>query len=61
MKRRDLLREITKAGAVLERHGGKHDWYRQPETGKLQAVPRHTEVNEHLARQIIRELRPESD
>jgi mRNA interferase HicA len=48
VKRRDLIREITRVGAVLERHGGKHDWYRQPETGKLQAVPRHTEVNEHL-------------
>jgi hypothetical protein len=27
MKRVDLVRKITALGAVLERHGAKHDWY----------------------------------
>lgn len=56
MKRTDLIRTIEAAGAELVRHGGKHDWYRHPATGAVQAVPRHREVNEHLARRIIREL-----
>lgn len=56
MKRTDLVRAIEAAGAELVRHGGKHDWYRHPATGAVQAVPRHREINEHLARRIIREL-----
>ena len=56
MKRRDLIRRIEEAGAVLIRHGGKHDWYQSKETKICQAVPRHTEINEHLARSIIRKL-----
>ena len=56
MKRVDLIRAIELAGCVLIRHGGKHDWYRNPRTGVLQPVPRHREVNERLARHIIRML-----
>ncbi len=33
MKREDLIREIERAGCVFLRHGGKHDWYQNPETG----------------------------
>jgi predicted RNA binding protein YcfA (HicA-like mRNA interferase family) len=43
-------------GCVFVRHGGKHDWYRNPATGALQAVPRHREIKEHLARHIIAKL-----
>lgn len=56
MKRRDLVRVIEAQGAMLIRHGGKHDWYQNSETKACQAVPRHTEINEHLARSIIRKL-----
>ena len=35
MKRVDLIKSITKIGCVLIRHGGKHDWYRNPTTGGL--------------------------
>ncbi len=38
------------------RHGGKHDWYRNPATGVAQPVPRHREIKEPLARRIIRML-----
>ncbi|MBA3974110.1 MAG: addiction module toxin, HicA family [Candidatus Solibacter sp.] len=41
----------------VSRHGGKHDWYTNPETGVSQPVPRHAEVNEHLAIHILRSLR----
>ncbi len=56
MKRKDLIRTIEALGCDLERHGAKHDWYRNPATGMAQAVPRHREIDEHLARRIIRLL-----
>lgn len=58
MKRRDLIRKIEEAGAVFIRHGGKHDWYQCPQTKMLQPVPRHAEINEMLARSIIKKLTP---
>ena len=59
MKRRDLIRELEKAGCVLARHGGRHDWYTNPKTMVSQPVPRHNEINEYLARHIIRLLKDE--
>ncbi|MDA1280801.1 MAG: type II toxin-antitoxin system HicA family toxin [Chloroflexi bacterium] len=56
MKRNDLIRQIEKLGCTFIRHGGKHDWYQNPDTGACQPVPRHREVNEHLARNIIKKL-----
>ncbi len=56
MKRRDLLRKIEDGGAVFIRHGGKHDWYHNPRTKVSQPVPRHTEINERLAKSILRKL-----
>lgn len=56
MKRLDLIRALEKCGCVLSRHGGKHDWYRNPATGVTQAVPRHREIKEPLARRILRVL-----
>jgi hypothetical protein len=31
LKRRDLIKKIEAQGGVLIRHGGKHDWYQNPE------------------------------
>jgi predicted RNA binding protein YcfA (HicA-like mRNA interferase family) len=56
MKRRDLIRKLEEGGAVFIRHGGKHDWYQNSATKMAQPVPRHTEINEMLARSIIRKL-----
>jgi len=56
MKRVDLIRTIEQLGCQLVRHGAKHDWYRNVATGVSQAVPRHREINERLARRIIRVL-----
>ncbi len=56
MKRVDLIKVITGFGCELVRHGAKHDWYRNPATGVSQAVPRHREIKDPLARQIIRML-----
>ena len=56
MKRRELLRALRRAGCVLLRSGGNHDIYLNPKTGKKQPVPRHSEIDEHLARHILRYL-----
>jgi len=56
-----LIRKIEQAGGELVRHGGKHNWYRNPATGVSQAVPRHREINERLARNILRQLSAASE
>jgi predicted RNA binding protein YcfA (HicA-like mRNA interferase family) len=56
VKRVDLIKKLEAAGCVLERHGGKHDWYRNRNTGVVQPVPRHREIREHLAKHIIKML-----
>jgi len=56
MKRRDLIRQLDKAGCALLRHGAKHDIYHNPDTGVSEPVPRHREINELLARKILKNL-----
>lgn len=56
MKRRDLIRKIEADGAVFVRHGARHDWYQNPRTKISQPVPRHSEINEYLAKSIIKKL-----
>lgn len=42
---------------VLIRHGKKHDWYQNPVTKMAQPVPRHSEINDGLAKHILKMLR----
>jgi predicted RNA binding protein YcfA (HicA-like mRNA interferase family) len=56
MKRRDLIKKIEQSGCIFIRHGGKHDWYQNTSTGMAQPIPRHKEMNEHLARAILKKL-----
>ena len=56
MKRIDLIRTIEASGCELVRHSSRHDWYINPATGVSQPVPRHREIKEHLAKQIIKIL-----
>jgi len=56
MKRTDLVRELEKLGCVFIRHGANHDWYQNPKTKVSQPVPRHREINERLAKHIIKML-----
>ena len=58
MKRRDLIRTLERMGCILIRHGAKHDWYQNPYTKLSQPVPRHREINDHLAKRIIKMLTP---
>ena len=57
MKRQELIRRLEETGCVLVRHGGRHDWYRNPRTRNAQPVPRHREINENLAKHILKQLR----
>ena len=45
MKRRDLIK-------LLERNGGNHDLY--TDGTRTEPIPRHTDIRERLARDIIR-------
>jgi predicted RNA binding protein YcfA (HicA-like mRNA interferase family) len=56
VKRKALIRQLEACGCVLIRHGGKHDWYQNPATKISQPVPRHTEINERLAKRILKIL-----
>ena len=56
MRRRELIRELAAAGCVLDRHGSRHDIYRNPATGQKQSVPRHTEIDDALAKHIKKYL-----
>jgi len=59
MKRRDLVAAVEAAGARLLRSGAKHDIFHNPKTGATQPIPRHREINEFLARKILRDLTEE--
>ena len=56
MKRRELVSRLEQGGCLLVRHGALHDIYKNPVSGRMQPVPRHTEINEMLARKILRTL-----
>jgi mRNA interferase HicA len=52
MKRIDLIRRLTKNGWEFDREGSKHTVYKKG--NKIEEIPRHREVNEELAKAIIR-------
>lgn len=56
MKRKDFLRHLRDEGCQLLREGKRHSIYWNPTAGKTSSVPRHTEVNDFLARKICRDL-----
>jgi mRNA interferase HicA len=56
VKRQDLIRRLGEIGCVLIRHGGNHDWYHNPKTKVSQPVPRHRDINENLAKHILKML-----
>lgn len=52
MKRRDLIKKLGKAGFQLVRTGSNHDIYQRGT--ESEAVPRHKEINEITAKEIIK-------
>ncbi|MEK6690645.1 MAG: type II toxin-antitoxin system HicA family toxin [Nitrospirota bacterium] len=57
MKRKDLIRRLEEMGCLFIRHGSNHDWYQNPKTKITQPVPRHSEINDNLAKHIIKMLK----
>lgn len=55
MKKRDLIKEIRKYGAELVREGGSHEVWSNGNVAET--VPRHNEINENLARKIIKSFK----
>jgi mRNA interferase HicA len=54
MKRRDLEKLLRQYGWKFLRHGGRHDIWTDEE--KEEPIPRHREINEKLARAILRRV-----
>jgi mRNA interferase HicA len=52
VKRRDLEQRLTACGWRFLRGGGRHDVWTDGE--REEAIPRHREINERLARAILR-------
>jgi mRNA interferase HicA len=59
MKRRDLERKLRIAGCYLKREGSAHALWINPKTGIMEAVPRHTEIKEPLAKKILKNMNAE--
>jgi mRNA interferase HicA len=59
MKRTDLERKLRIAGCYLKREGRLHSLWINPKTGFIEAVPRHNEIKEPLARKILKSLNAE--
>lgn len=58
VKRRDLEKELTDLGWWFLRRGGRHDVWTDGE--REEAIPRHREINEQLARAILRRIQKET-
>ena len=58
MKKNELLKILTGMGVIFVRHGGEHDLYIQPKTGVIIPIPRHREIKDLTAKNIIKKLKP---
>ena len=52
MKQRDLIKKLEAVGFKFDRHGASHDVFVRERD--IVEVPRHRELNEKLARAILR-------
>ena len=52
MKQRELIKKLEEAGFKFDRHGGNHDIYTRG--NDEEKIPRHREINENLAKGILR-------
>lgn len=57
MKLRDLIKHLLARGCHLHREGGRHSVFVNPSIPATPSVPRHSEINDFLARKICRDLR----
>lgn len=54
MKRRELVKLLEDNGWYVKRNGGNHDIY--TDGTRVEPIPRHSDINERLARNIIKKL-----
>jgi len=59
MKRWDLERRLRIAACYLKKEGALHSLWTNPKNGVMEAVPRHIEIKEPLARRILKNLNAE--
>jgi predicted RNA binding protein YcfA (HicA-like mRNA interferase family) len=57
VKRKELVRQLEEMGCRLIRRGRRHDWYQNPGTKIAQPVARHNEINDNLAKHVIKMLK----
>jgi predicted RNA binding protein YcfA (HicA-like mRNA interferase family) len=56
MKRSALLKHLRRNGCFLKREGASHSLWMNPQTGQIEAIPRHTEISNRLVRKVCRAL-----
>ncbi|MCD6232792.1 type II toxin-antitoxin system HicA family toxin [bacterium] len=56
MKRIDLIKHLTKKGCIFIREGANHSVFFNPLTKRISTVPRHREIDNHLAEKICKDL-----
>ena len=56
MKRNELIKYLRKHGCELLQEGGNHSWWHNPILNTRSAVPRHTEIDNQLAKKICKDL-----
>jgi hypothetical protein len=56
VKRHSLLKHLRRHGCYLKREGAAHSLWSNPANGVVEAVPRHIEIKDGLARKICRTL-----
>ena len=57
MKREALMiRHLRRCGCVVHREGKEHSLWENPQTGHAEAVPRHIEIANLLAKRICSRL-----
>jgi mRNA interferase HicA len=56
MKRERLLRHLRRHGCVSRREGKAHSLWENLQTGHAEAIPRHIEISNLLAKRICSKL-----
>lgn len=56
MKRVDLIRHVSRFRCVLIREGSKHSIYLNSLSSKTSTIPRHSEIDNYLAKKICKDL-----
>ena len=56
MKRKDIIKLLESQGCLFLREGGRHTVYYNPLNNKTSTIPRHTEIDDFLAKKICKDL-----